>query len=179
MSIIYIYLYMHYMLKRRVEQWVCLCVCLCVCVWRGTGTGTGRERQRKSSAIGEQRASFTRSIYQAVAVAIRGVEVGGWLQGFFCSFLHFQLPDSIRFDYHLIILFISILLNSLFAASLWFLIFSSSSFSSFFSFSSSALSSSLCLAVVLVVVCCYHIQLLHFSSSHIVYKKNISHSIEN
>lgn len=96
MSIIYIYLYMHYMLKRRVEQWVCLCVCLCVCVWRGTGTGIGRERQRKSSAIGEQRASFTRSC----SYSRRG---GGWVViGFLLQLSSLSAAgfDSIRLSFN-------------------------------------------------------------------------------
>lgn len=154
MSIIYIYLYMHYMLKRRVEQWVCLCVCVYMLCGGEQGQGwTGRERDRVVQSGIESELYEKHISGCCCSYSRRG---GGWAcLGFFCSFLRFQLPDSIRFDYHLIILFISILLNSLFAASLWFLIFSSSSsscYSFFFFFSSSALSSSLCLAVVLVVV---------------------------
>lgn len=146
---------MYYMLKRRVEQWLCLCGT----GLQGSNRQRERQRERKRSAMGNrERVSFTRSLSGCSCRWVVG------FMGVFCSFLHFQLPDSIRFDYHLIILFISIFLNSLFAASLWFLIFSSSTSFYYFYFSSSALYSSLCLAVVLVLVvccccyyCCYHI----------------------
>lgn len=70
MSIIYIYLYMHYMLKRRVEQWLGVCECE-----RGEGWEICRLRERAKEIesivrvqSGENIASFTRSKYQATTL---------------------------------------------------------------------------------------------------------------
>lgn len=92
MSIIYIYLYMYYMLKRRVEQWLCLC---------GTGLqGSNRQREtegEKEECNGEQRAS---ELYEKL-IRLQ-LQVGGWIYGGILQLS--SLPaagfDSIRLSFN-------------------------------------------------------------------------------
>lgn len=131
MSIIYIYLYMHYMLKRRVEQWLGGCVWVCE---RGKGweicrlRESNRDREHCKSAIwGKYSELYEKHIRLQLCSYSRWLRGWGREQGlgyFVAFFIICCLFDSYYvWSSYWLFLFYFFFLNSLFAASLWFLFF--------------------------------------------------------